>query len=61
MQKRMAKMLWSSTTLRILGYLINNLNGIYKYFKVIKASVSGAGRGLFKLKDNADIRVVRVK
>lgn len=45
--------------LRILGYLINNVNGIYKHFKVTKASVSG--RGLFKLKDNADVRVAEGK
>lgn len=57
MQKRMAKMVWSSRALRILGYLINSVNDIYKHFKVIKGSVSGAGMGLFKLKDNADVRV----
>lgn len=61
MQKRMAKMLWSSRTLRALGYLINHVNRIYKHFKVLKASVSGAGRGLFKLKDKADVRVAEGK
>lgn len=60
-QKRMAEMLWSSAPLRILGCLINNVNGICQHFKVIKASVSGAGRGLFKLKDNADVRVAEGK
>lgn len=57
----MAKMHRSSTTLTALGYLINNVNGIYQHFKVIKASGSGAGRELFKLKDNADVRVAEGK
>lgn len=57
----MQKMHWSSTILRVLGYLINNVNGICHHFKVIKASGSGAGRELFKLKDSADVRVAEGK
>lgn len=54
----MAKMHWSSTTLRILGYLINNVNGIEN---MSRCGGSGAGRELFKLKNNADVRVAEGK
>lgn len=54
-------MLKRSRQLRVLVYLVNNMNGIYKYFKVINTTVSVAGRGLFKIKDNADIRVEECK
>jgi len=37
------------------------MNNNYKHFKVINTSVRVAGRGLFKIKDKADIRVEECK
>lgn len=37
------------------------MNYIYKYFKVINTSVTVAGTGLLKTKDNADIKVEECK
>lgn len=60
-QNRSEWMFQSSRTLRILVYLVNTTNGIYKYFKVINTTASVAGRGLVKIKDNADTKVEECK